>query len=81
MSTLRNSSKQEWTGGATIEQINAGSLQRIADATEKMALNYDTLIRERDQYKKRYQERNETIKHLRGTIAALKAWNTRRKKQ
>ncbi|HEY3874798.1 MAG TPA: hypothetical protein VGM92_04945 [Candidatus Kapabacteria bacterium] len=80
MSTFREHAKQNWTSSSTTEHINAGSLQRIADATEKMALNWGTLVRERDQYYKWYLERGETIKHLRGTIAAMKAWNTRRKK-
>jgi hypothetical protein len=37
MATLREASKQKWTSKNTIEHINAGSLQRIADATEAMA--------------------------------------------
>lgn len=46
---LRESSHKDWQSGDTIEHINAGSLQRIADATELMAKNYAELIAERDQ--------------------------------
>ena len=50
MSTLRDSSRQTWNGGNSIEHINAGSLQRIADACERMAVRHTELIEERDRY-------------------------------
>jgi hypothetical protein len=37
MSTLREESTRDWTGSGSIDHIKAGCLQRIADATEKMA--------------------------------------------
>lgn len=50
LKTLREGSRQDCSGnvvggGFTLEEINTGSLQRIADALEKVALNYDALLR------------------------------------
>jgi hypothetical protein len=50
MSTFREASKKVWTSADTVEHINAGSLQRIADACEKMALRHTELIDSRDRY-------------------------------
>jgi hypothetical protein len=52
MSRDQRSSENE-----TVEMINAGSLQRIADAVEKMAGNYDSLLRS----KKWAEERAESL--------------------
>lgn len=77
--TFRNHSKQDWNSENTIEAINAGSLQRIADATEKMSANYVNLQNDLDRYKRWYSERcevvskkNKTISSLRGQITKLK---------
>lgn len=76
---LRQHSKGNWNHENTIEGINAGSLQRIADATEKMALNYSKLIEERDNYKKWYYEKMQRVDRCyrqmtayRGVITKLK---------
>lgn len=45
MSTFREESRGNFTSAQTIEHINAGSFQRIADACEKMAENHDELNR------------------------------------
>ena len=37
MATLKELSKQTFDGDSSIDHINAGSLQRIADATEIMS--------------------------------------------
>lgn len=56
LTTLRDQSKKTWTAGDhTLESINAGSLQRIADATEKMAQRHTDLMRERDDFERRYK--------------------------
>jgi hypothetical protein len=53
----RDASKMEWSTrggvGATDQEINIGSLQRIADACELMAKNWVQLTQDRDYYKKR----------------------------
>lgn len=39
MATQREASRQNWTSENTREDINSGSLQRMADALEKIAGN------------------------------------------
>lgn len=79
MSSMRDSSRANWLGNDSIEHINAGSLQRIADATEKMAASYDSMRNDRDRYKRWYederarrQKRDRQIASLRGVITRLK---------
>ena len=79
MSDLRETSKRNWNGGNSLEAINCGSLQRIADASEIMAQNHKKLIADRDMYEKLYNEhfskvmkRDRTISALRGQITKLK---------
>lgn len=61
----------------TIEQINAGSLLRIADATEKMSKSVVALEAERDRYKGWYEDEKERRKHAERRIIALKGVVTR----
>lgn len=42
---MRDDSRREWASTNSVEHINTGSLQRIADALEKVAQNYDALLR------------------------------------
>lgn len=78
----REASKQNWTlTSNTIEEINSGSLQRIADATEKMAASYDSLRNERDRYKTWYEDRGRAIAYLNKRIAALRGVITKMKKR
>lgn len=81
MPNLKEISRGTWNnnGSTTCEEINAGSLQRIADATEAMSRNYVELQNQVDYYKKRMeslQEQNETLFRsnaaLRGVITKLK---------
>lgn len=72
MSTLRESSKETFLSIGSIDHINAGSLQRIADATEKLAINWDLLMGERDRYKKWYYNSQEEIKRKDATIRGLR---------
>lgn len=55
MPNFREASRQNWDGANTVEHINAGSLQRIADATELMAKRHTELIRERDNYERMWR--------------------------
>lgn len=79
MENFRKLSKNGWTGENTAGNINIGSLQRIADATEKMAADYTALQNDRDMYKRRnddYEKKNAAlhrkISALRGVITKLK---------
>lgn len=77
MSTLKDISKQTWTGTNKIEEINAGSFQRIADATEKMASSYDALREERDRWKRWAEDYHQRIKRLERSRSALRGVITR----
>jgi hypothetical protein len=80
--SFRNGSKENWSSnsdGLTIEQINAGSLQRIADASEKMAMNHDQLIRSRDYYKRAYESSMASVKSLERSNASLRGQITKMK--
>ena len=80
--TYREESKVHYRGTAektTIEQINCGSLQRIADATEAMAKRFNDLIEENrwlTSSRKMYMSENETLKrqlaNRKGQITKLK---------
>ena len=80
MPTFKDRSKEEWNGNPSVEHINAGSLQRIADATELMAKNHDQLIRakqsaenSRDYWSEKATKLERKIRGLRGYITQLKA--------
>lgn len=49
----------------TLEQMNTGSLQRIADAIEKIAVNYTKMEKE-------IKDKNREIKRLERVIAKLR---------
>jgi hypothetical protein len=80
---FRKYSRLEWTtatGEPDNEQLTVGCLQRIADATERMAINHTLLMDELDRYKNlltaeriRVDSRDNTIRGLRGQITKLKA--------
>ena len=80
MATMKDVSRQEWNGERTKEDINAGSLQRIADATEKMAQSYVALIEERDRYQRWYEIRGERVSRLERSNSALRGVITKLKK-
>lgn len=63
----------------TYEMINAGSLQRIADATELMAKNHDDLIRRaqfleesRNNWRSQAEASQRQVNALKGVITKLK---------
>jgi hypothetical protein len=79
MGNMRESSKNNWTSDSTIEEINAGSLQRIADATEVMAQNYLSLQNDRDMYKRWYKNEVEKKEMLQRKISSQKGVITKLK--
>lgn len=81
MANQREHSKQNWTSAGTIEEVNAGSLQRIADATEVMAGNFIALQNDRDLYKRWWKEDQETIVMLSRQVSALKGVITKMKRK
>lgn len=67
------------SGNLCNDQLKLGAMLRIADAVEKIALNYQKLIDERDRYKRWYDDEiKKNEKHwrrqsaLRGVITKLK---------
>lgn len=85
MSTFKEDSKRNWVAGngeqSSNEQIQIGCLQRIADATEAMAINHTKLIDENKWLaasRKQYREWNESLER---SNAALKGHLTRLKKK
>lgn len=79
MANQREDSKRNWSSNGRIEEINSGSLQRIADATEVMAQNYVQLQNDRDMYKRWWQEQQERTEKLRRRVAALQGVITKMK--
>lgn len=77
--SMREASKIEWSSNDSISEINAGSLQRIADATEKMASNYTSLQNSLDNYKRWYGDEQKENESLRRRISALKGVITKLK--
>ena len=80
MATFRGSSKQEWTSNTSVEHINAGSLQRIADACELMASNYLRLQNDLDLNRRWHREEQSLRRKRDRQIAALRGVITRLKK-
>jgi hypothetical protein len=81
--TLKDASKREYSirdNTATHEEIRTGCLQRIADANETMAMNYLSLIRERDLYKRLHIEVEKDTRFKARQIAALKGVITKLRK-
>lgn len=81
MPTLREESKRNWTFDGGTEQINAGSLQRIADATELMAKNHRELLQSRDRYKLWYEEWRAEARRFELSNSALRGVITKLKKK
>lgn len=65
----------------TVEQINLGTLQRIADATEQMARKYVDLLNEVERLNALAKERRERADRLERRIAALRGVITRLKRK
>lgn len=76
---MRESSKGNWASSNSVEHINCGSLQRIADATEVMAKRHLELIAEVERLKRDVEWRRREmqlmgrrIAGLRGRVTAMK---------
>ena len=81
MANQREASKQNWECRNTVEDINSGSLQRIADATELMSQNFIRLQNDRDMYKRWYDKEKEEKERLYRRVSALKGVITKLKNQ
>lgn len=85
--SIRNISRRDLTapsaasGNWAFEAVNAGSLARIADATEKMSVRYDQLVEDRDRYKRWYDDERARNKKLRNRVAGLQGAFGRIKKK
>lgn len=80
MSNFRELSKQNFISDNSTEHLNAGSLQRIADATELMVKNYLQLQKDAELYKRWYNEAQADKQRLYKSISALKGVITKLKK-
>jgi hypothetical protein len=63
------------------DNINTGCLQRIADATEKMAYNYTQMQKDLEWYKNAYKQSGQSYAKLEKRNAALKGVITKLKKK
>jgi thiamine kinase-like enzyme len=83
MGSAREGSRTEWNWekNNTVEVINAGSLQRIADACELMAKNHAELIRERDNYERWYRQEQRYKEQAQRSAASLRGQITKLKRQ
>jgi len=82
MKTLIEASKKPYSTSAYVasfEEIQTGCMQRVADATELMATDYRTLVRERDMYKKQHDEQCDRSDRLWWSNNALRGVITRMK--
>lgn len=81
MADSKQLSKQNWDyPQETTEAIQVGCLQRIADATEKMAGNYVKMETDLAMYKRWYYEKMETVAKLHRKISAYQGVITKLKK-
>lgn len=80
MSDLRADSRKNYTGNGTTDHLNAGSLQRIADATERIAANYSEILEARDKFKRWYEEERDRRRKIERSNAALRGAITRLKR-
>lgn len=78
--TFIEASRKSWNSDGSMGHINAGSLQRIAAATELMAQSYSELIDQRDRYKRSYEVERSRVIRLKLSVSALKGVITKMKK-
>lgn len=81
MATQREQSKKDWESRDTSEDLQLGCLQRIADATEKMASNYQRMENDLAMYKRWYKEKCETVNNRDRSISSLRGQITKLKKK
>lgn len=63
------------------QELRSGAIQRIADATELMAREYQRLLRDKVYWEKRATEERLAKERLLRSNAALRAWITRLKRK
>lgn len=80
MPTLRESSKSSWFSNDTLEQINAGSLQRIADAIEMSCKDREKLERDYAYMRQSRDSANAAVDRLTRSNAALRGVINRMRK-
>jgi len=81
---LRDASKKQYTTqceNATVAEIDCGSLQRIADAVEKMALRYTELIDKADRSESSAKYWRSESEHKDRQLSAYKGQVTRLRKK
>jgi hypothetical protein len=78
---LKDASKGEWNHDRSIETINAGSFQRIADALEKVAMDRIQLERDLKYQRERAERALSNERHASRRIAALQGYITKLKKR
>ena len=82
MDNVSNQSRAGWIFDEPIPAVlSLGCLQRIADATEKMAGNYTQLQSDRDWFKSRNEELRKSNSRMARRIAALQGVITKLKKK
>lgn len=69
----------EQSGALTLDQIKAGAILRIADATEAMAKQHTSLLNDRDYWKRRAESAEGRLGTERRRTAALRGWIKRQK--
>lgn len=82
MADLRERSREAWHGVQivpTIDELKLGALQRIGDATERMASNWKTLEADRDHWKRLAQMYRESSAKAERSNAALRGAITKLK--
>lgn len=78
---MRKLSRQGWnTHLKTFDAINSGSLLRIADAVEKVAVRHTELMAERDRFQQWYREEEDKVSRLQYQVRSLKGQITKLKK-
>lgn len=65
MTTMRDDSKKPWASRGTLDHINSGSLQRIADAMERQAAALERFNGSMD-------ETRRALRTLKATVSKLK---------
>lgn len=81
--TIKAESQREYltlNDTATINELQAGCLQRIATALESMAKGWTALEQDRDYYKRQCQAERVSSAHLRNQIRGLKGTITRNRR-
>ncbi|KZC17056.1 hypothetical protein RHOFW510R12_01320 [Rhodanobacter sp. FW510-R12] len=71
MSDFRDSSRNHWTSNTSVEHINAGSLQRIADAMELSCKDRERLERDLAEARRQRDYHRSQAEHLARSNAAL----------